>query len=406
MTPRVIAWAFYDFANTVFAMNILTLYFPLWVTVDQGGSQLAYSAALSVSILTAALIGPWVGQISDRLGRRLPFLAAFTAICAGFTAVLSQVHTLLAALFVFSLANIGYQLGSMFYDTLLPEVSRRQHMGRVSGFGVALGYVGTYAALLSSQPFVAQGGRHAAFLPTALLFALFSIPCLVFSPEPARGPQRAGAWLGLRESVGRLRTIVQEYPSAATYLVASFFILLSVNTLIVFMAIYAKKLLGFGDSELFRLFLFATAFAMASALAAGQAVDRWGAYRFLRTVVLVWTIAALGATFVLGKASLWILGPIVGMCMGATWVGARVLLIELAPPAQLGEFFGLYGLIGRAASIVGPLLWGAVTWALREQGGFALRAAVGVLFVSLAVGYWQFRRIPRAALAKSPPRRV
>jgi len=164
---QVFSWAVYDFANTIFSMNIVSMYFPLWITQDLGGRDIYYSIGLSVSTLAAGLTMPAIGVLSDQMGRRIPFLIGLTLICVAFTAGIAASTGLVAAIAMFAAANYGYQAALAPYDALLPEVSRGERVGWVSGLGVAMGYVGSIGGLYMVKPFVdAHGGpRHSSLRP-------------------------------------------------------------------------------------------------------------------------------------------------------------------------------------------------------------------------------------------------
>ena len=186
---RVIAsWAFYDFANTIFSMNVISLYFALWVTVDHGGQDILYSVALSGSMFAVAISVPFFGAISDQTGKRVFPLTILTIISVVATALIGQSSQLLVGLFLFIIANYCYQSALVFYNGMLPDVARQSNVGMISGYGVALGYMGSIAGLLLVRPFVEAGGRSAAFLPTAILFLSFSIPCFFFVKDPNPKP--------------------------------------------------------------------------------------------------------------------------------------------------------------------------------------------------------------------------
>ena len=181
------SWALYDFANTIFAMNILSLYFVLWVTEDNAGTQLSFSITLSLSMMAAAITAPLFGTISDIVGKRVLFLGIGILICAICTSLIGAVGGVGIGLAFFSLANYAYQSSNIFYDSLLDRVSTSQNRGSISGIGVGLGYLGTITGILMVSPFVDQLGREAAFIPTAILFLFFSVPCLLFVRDKQTG---------------------------------------------------------------------------------------------------------------------------------------------------------------------------------------------------------------------------
>ena len=176
----IASWAFYDFANTIFSMNVISLYFALWVIVDHGGQDILYSGALSLSMIAVAVSAPIFGVISDQTGRRRFPLVYLTIISVFATVFIGQTNQLWVGILLFIIANYCYQSALVFYNGMLPNVARRSSIGIVSGYGVSLGYLGSIVGLLIVEPFVTNGGRSAAFLPTGILFLTFAIPCFIF----------------------------------------------------------------------------------------------------------------------------------------------------------------------------------------------------------------------------------
>lgn len=388
LSLRVFSWAMYDFANTIWSMNILSLYFALWVTVDHGAPDLAYSLASSLSMLAIAFSSPMLGAISDQYGRRLPFLVFFTLACVTTTALIGVVGSLLAALLLFALANYCYQSGTIYYDAMLTTVSEQEVRGKVSGFGVSLGYAGAILGVLMVKPFVDAGGRGAAFLPSALLFLLFSLPCFLFVREPRVG--LPWSLRQLREGYIRLLSTLRQAPRYANllrFIIARFFYLDSVNTLIAFMAVYTVKVVGFSNAAVQTLLIFSTTFAVVGSLFYGWVVDHIGPKRSLTLILFQWALVFLAAAITFYPPAFYAIGALAGLTLGATWTSDRVLLTRLSPPEKLGEFFGLYGLAGRLAAVVGPLLWGLTTWWLVGWGLVSYRIAILVLLTTLVGGF-------------------
>ncbi len=390
-----LSWSLYDFANTIFSMNVVSLYFALWVTVDKGAPDLVYSVAASTSMLLIALTSPLLGAVSDQVGRRLPFLVFFTGVCVLATALIGLVNSLWLGLLFFMVANYAYQSGLIYYDSLLPAVSKPETQGRISGIGVAMGYAGAILGIVAVAPFVAAGGRSAAFLPTAVLFALFALPCFLFVKEKAKTQARGAAALfsltqWRRATSQTLRTLrhARRYEGLLRFLLARFLYTDAINTVILFMSVYAVRVAGFNDGEVQLLLIISTTFAVLGSLVYGQVVDRWGPKRSLNVVLAQWAVALLLAALSYDKTLFWLVGPIAGLSMGSTWVCDRVFLLRLSPPQHVGEFFGLYGLAGRFSSIFGPLLWGAIVFVLQGWGDGRYRVAVLSLLVLLLAGAW------------------
>jgi UMF1 family MFS transporter len=394
--PRlpVLAWALYDFANTIFAMNVLTLYFALWVTEDIGAKQSAFSLALSGSMLAVAATSPMLGAVSDRLGRRIPFLVGLVLTCVIFTSAIGQVGGLVVALLFFAIANFAYQSGNVFYDSLLPTVSQEHNRGRVSGLGVGLGYVGTIAGILMVAPFVDQWGRGAAFLPTALIFLLFAIPCFLFVKEVRTDVPWSARLIkeGYIQLYHTLRN-ARSHSNLLKFIGARFLYVDAVNTLLIFMAVYVTQVIGFTDEQVRVLLIISTSFAIVGSFLYGRVVDHIGPKKTLTIVLIQWGVVFIAAATTVYSPVFWIIGAMAGIALGGTWTADRAFLTRLAPPAQMGEFFGLYQLAGRLAAVTGPLIWAATTDGLAGLGMVRFRIAILVLLVNVVLGFIFLMRV-------------
>ncbi|MGD9153171.1 MAG: MFS transporter [Gammaproteobacteria bacterium] len=388
----VFSWSMYDFANTIFAMNVITLYFALWVAIDMRGEDLLYGSFLSFSMLLSAVTAPILGAISDRVGKRMPFLIFFTVLCCMFTALIGLINQLFVGLVLFALANYCFQTADIFYNSLLPQVSGAGKVGRVSGYGTGLGYCGTIAGLVLVSPFVIKFGRQAAFVPTGVLFLIFALPCFLFVKDNFISPKAQftdGWWVIISKSFNKIKnTIVnfKNYPGLLNFLLAIFISFNAINTTFVFMSIYTKKVIGFGDVEIISFYVISSVFAIFGAFAAGFITDRLGAKRTLLGVLVLWCIALFVGAIAFNKMIFWIIGPMVGINLGSTWTSARALAVKLAPKEMVGEVFGFYGLMGKTASILGPLVWGISVYLFGFLGIIKYRIAVLILLGFLLLG--------------------
>ena len=392
----IFSWLMYDFANTIFSMNVISLYFALWVTVDMKGEDILYSLALSGSMLLAALFSPIMGAISDRLEKRIPFLIFFTFICCVFTALIGLANKLFLGLLLFAIANFCYQIAAIFYNALLPQISAKGRIGRLSGYGTGLGYCGTIAGLLLVRPFVLKYGRQAAFIPTAIFFLLFSLPCFLFVKD-ALVSKRNKFELQIREAFKKTKETfvnIKKYPGLFNFLIAAFIALNAINTIIIFMSVYAKKVVGFTDSEIITFYIVSTVFAILGSFVTGFISDKFGSKRTLSIVLGLWCITTLLAAISFSKTVFWIVGPLAGICLGATWTSARALVVDLSPPQMVGEVFGFYGLAGKSASIIGPLIWGLCVWAFGFLGILRYRLAIFSLLLFLGLGFIILQKVP------------
>ena len=390
----VLSWALYDFANTLFAINILSLYFVLWVTVDQGASQTSFSLTLSGSMLAVALCSPMLGAVSDRYGRRIPLLMAVVLVCVVLTGAIGQVGGLIAGLALFAAANFCYQTGNVFYDSLLPTVSTEENRGRISGLGVGIGYVGTITGILMIAPFVDRWGREAAFLPTAALFLLFSIPCFLFVKEAKPEiPFNAGL---IKDGYSRLLTTLvnaRQHSNLLKFIAARFLYVDGVNTLLIFMAVYTTQVIGFSDGQVRVLLITSTTFAIVGSFFFGRMVDRVGPKRTLTVVLTLWVAVFVIAAVTFYAPVFWLVGALAGVALGGTWTADRAFLTRLAPPEQMGEFFGLYQLAGRFAAVTGPLIWGLTVDNLVGLGDWRFRIGILALLVNVGLGFLVLTRV-------------
>ncbi len=406
-------WALYDFANTIFSMNIVTLYFAVWIVTERGSSNTALSISISLSSLAVLLAAPWVGAVSDATGRRKPWVVGLTLVCVAATASLAWIAasplspgiSLALLLFTFALANTAYQLALPPYNAMLTELAPPSHQGRLSGLGTAAGYVGSIAGVLLVAPFVTgargipAGGRQASFLPTAALFLLFSLPLFLFCRDHSPRPGRVGPPVRLSGLARELVVSFREagrYPGLRRFVIASYFYQDGLGTAISFMALYAVTVLSLPPGGEIRLFVTLTIPAVVGAYLAGLACDRLGPRRTLRIVLMGWIVGLAVVASAPALSGFWAGGFLVGLSFGGIWAAERPLLLTLAPPVEAGRFFGLLSLSARAAAIVGPLVWAAIVDGLSGSLGTrtAYRIAVASLAIFMGVALWLLQGVP------------
>jgi UMF1 family MFS transporter len=434
----VASWALYDFADTIFSMNVVSRYFPLWLAADMGAPDWLFPVALSFSMACVAATSPGLGKISDASGRRKPFLISASLACALLTASLAWPRSLLWAVAIFVGANFFYNTALVFYYALLDAVSKGVSRAHVSGLGTALGYAGSISGLVLTWPYVSASVhagmpapvralvdatsveaftpgadilRANVFLPTAALYLLFALPCLLLVrdrfPSPSREPSgtrpdksdapvaRTGsiAWSRLARAPLELRAVLRELrarPTVARFMLANFFLLDAVHTVIAFMAVYATNAVGMGGDAMNRFFIVATVFAFLGSFGYGVLAHRTSARAGMHVCFANWTLGIALALAAPSEGAFWVAGPLVGMGLGGVWTVARVRLLELVQPEEAGEFFGLYVLTGKCSAIAGPALWGLTIWLL-EPFAWKYRAVLAVLLALLLAGWWILR---------------
>lgn len=382
----VLSWALYDAGNSLWPMTI-TLYVALWFIDDHNVPEVIYGTVYSSSLVVVALVSPVLGAVSDRYGRRLPFLMLFTSVAVVAMSLITVGENMTLSLFFFALAMFTFQSALLYYDALLDAVADEESRGRISGLGVAMGYTGTVVGVLLLAPFVQLGGRGWAFLPTGLLYLFLALPCFLFVKERFREPWR---WSYIIEGYRRVFQTLREarrHANVFRYLVARLFYIDAITTVTVFVATYTVKVLDFTDEMNRALFLVGAIFAVVGAFVYGRVVDWIGPKRTLVLVLAQWTVVIIAGASTVYPASFWAIGVLSGLSLGALWTADRVLLIRLSPPENLGQFFGLYNLMGKVSAVMGPFIVGATISALEDQVGInAYRIALGIVLVLLVTG--------------------
>lgn len=397
-----VAWALYDFANTIFSFAVVSGAIGLWLVDDTRFGERDGNFILSVAVVASvglnALVSPILGALSDRGGRRLPFLLVFTALCVIPTALIGQ-SPATAGVLLFIIANFAYQAALIYYDATLKTVSKPETRGRLSGIGVGIGYMGSiFVGLLLTFLVVPVEGR---FLVAAALFAIFAIPIFLFVRESGSVARiSVGDIVG---SLGQLRTSIahaREVPGLRRFLVARFFYSDAVNTVIVVMSVVTVKAMGLTDQQSIYVLLGLTVVAILASFGWGRLVDRLGSRRTLMIVLASWAVGlVLGAVSLSvpgapGLALFLIAGAILGSGLGGVQVADRVLMVRLSPPERVGEFFGLYGLVGKGSQVIGQMLYGLTLLLFFDSlGTGAYQLAVLTLLATMLIGAWILRPV-------------
>jgi UMF1 family MFS transporter len=408
------AWVFYDFSNTIFSVSILTVFFPLWVEGEVGDGAWLVNAATAVSALLVFFTAPLLGAIADLRQRRVPYLVVLTLISVLLTVLLDVAGGIVVGVALFVAADLAYQSSLVFYNALLPGVAAGRGAGKISGYGTAAGYVGTILALIFLTFFVSDAGavrsmlgplggwmetggeqNSNAFLPTAVLYLLFSLPAFFFVPDPVvRAPRPFALGAAYRDVVSTVKNL-RRYAGVGTFVMATILYMDAANTAVSNMALYGREVFEMGSIEVRNLLLFSTVFAVVGSAASGFATDRVGPKRTLLAVLFLWLVSIVIAAAAPAPSILFLAGPLVGIALGGTWTVSRVMLIALSPPEKVGEFFGLFSLAGRFSAVLGPALT-ATLLLVFGRGATAYRISIGSLAVIMALGIFFLFRVPDA----------
>jgi MFS transporter, UMF1 family len=400
--PREVwAWAMYDFANSGYTTVVITAVFNAYFVAEVAGrapwATFAWTAALAASQALIVLTAPLIGAYADARAAKKRLLAYTTAGCVLFTAGLALVGSgdLALGMALVALSSFFFGTGENLVAAFLPEIARPEALGRVSGWGWSLGYLGGLLTLGVCLAYVTyaqrQGAAASDFVPvtmliTAGLFALASLPVFLFLKEravPAGAP--AGFVSAAFSRLGETLRQARRYADLWRFLACIVFYQAGIQTVIALAAVYAQEAMGFTTRDTLVLILVVNVTAAAGAFAFGHFQDRLGHVRTLALTLVGWLVAVALAWAAHGPPLFWAAANVVGLCLGASQSASRALIGYLSPPSRTAEFFGLWGLAVKLSAIMGPLTYGAVTWATHGNHRVAILVTGGFFLIGLAI---------------------
>ncbi|MGH8687914.1 MAG: MFS transporter [Burkholderiales bacterium] len=389
---EVWAWSMYDFANSGYTTVVITAVYNAFFVAAVAGrapwATFAWTAALSVSYLAVLLTAPVAGAWADAHAAKKRLLLYTTAGCVLFTAllVLPGPGAVGWAITFIVLSNFFYASGENVIAAFLPELADSQALGRVSGWGWAFGYLGGLVSLAVSLAYITwaeHAGQPASqFVPatmviTAALFALCAVPTFMFLKERAvPQPRAGGAWSRVLETLRR----AQHFRDLRRFLVCIVFYQAGIMAVISLAAIYAQEAMHFTQQRTIVLVLVVNVTAAVGAFGFGYLQDALGHVRSMALVLVGWIVMIALAYFADDAPKFWVAANLAGLCMGSSQAAGRAIVGYLSPRTREAEFFGLWGLAVKAASIFGPLTYGAVTWIFEGNHRLGI-LAVGAYFV-------------------------
>jgi UMF1 family MFS transporter len=398
---EVFGWAMYDFANSGYTTVVITAVFAAYFVggIAKGApwAAFAWTAALSASYAVVMLSMPAIGAWADRRAAKKRVLAVATLGCVIATATLALTPSFSGAMGVavamalIIVSNTFYSYGESLTGAFLPELATAEGMGKVSGWGWSFGYVGGMLALglclayvLSAQ---AKGLPASHFVPVTMLItaAIYGgAACATFALLPERAQPRtagstAGAWQQLRATFGQARA----YRDFMQLLVCTVCYQGGVAVAITLAAIYAEQVIGFVASETMVLIFVLNIAAAVGAFGFGYVQDRVGHKISLAGTLVAWIAVCVIAAMATTKGTFWWAAAIAGLAMGSSQSAGRAMTGYLAPPRQLAEFFGLWTFATRLAGIIGPLMFGAITWAAGGNQRIAILSTAALFIAGL-----------------------
>ena len=380
---EVWAWAMYDFANSGYTTVVITAvfnaYFVAVVAQGKDWGTFAWSAALALSYFLIMVTAPAVGAYADAFGVKKKLLFITTVGCVAFTAALALVGKgdLYLAIMLVVISNYFYGSGENLIAAFLPELAQGDAMGKVSGWGWSIGFIGGLVSLGAALAYIswAQGEGQVVeqFVPitmliTAGLFALSSLPTfLILKERVVPQPHLVGRGV-VAESLARLGNTLhhaRRYHDLARFLLCLVFYQAGIQAVIALAAIYAEQAMHFGTQETIKLVLLVNITAAAGAFVFGHYQDRLGHVRAIGLTLLGWMLMIVIAYYADTPGKFWLAANIAGLCLGSSQSAGRALVGYLSPRARTAEFFGLWGLAVKLSSILGPLTYGLVSWISR-----------------------------------------
>ena len=421
---KIFSWTLFDFANTSYSIVVVTflfaVYFKKVVVEDRPIGDFYWSIATSISMIITAVISPVLGAIADHSAGKKRFLLFFSLICIIATAMLYFITTgaILAAIILFVIANVGFESGLVFYDAFLPELTAPKNYGRVSGYGFAMGYLGSFVTLAIAYPFIKVGAIRETFIMSAIFFLIFSLPLFLFLNDSRKSVERDKSYLKIGiERVSYSLKHIRENKNLMFFLLSFFFFIEGVNTVIFFSGNYASSTLNFSMNELIVFFIIVQTTAILGALVFGIISDSIGQRKALIISLFIWIFTILFAYFTSSADSaavvfiarifnagrenvmiysFYVVGLLAGSVLGATQSTSRGLMSKLTPAERKTEFFGFYSFFGKSSAIVGPLVFGLVSYFTGSQ-----RLAILTICFFFIVGLLLLRNVNEKEPASS-----
>ena len=379
---KVWAWSMYDWANSAFSTTVMAGFFPIffekyWSNPDdviQSTYQLGWANSLA-SIVIAAL-APFLGAIADRGSAKKKFLIFFCymgMVMTGGLYMVGQGQWQMAVM-VYIAASVGFMGANIFYDSFLPSVASKEKMNYVSSLGFALGYIGggllfliNVLMYLHPQWFGVADAATAiklSFLSVAVWWGIFTIPLLLFVPEPQISdslPLVRAISAGYRQ----LRitfTQIRQLKIIGMFLLAYWLYIDGVDT-IIRMSVKMGSSLGFEAGDLITALLMVQFIAFPAALGYNWFASKIGTKKAVLIAIGGYSVVTLLAYFMTVKLHFYILAALIGLFQGGVQALSRSLFTRLIPRGKEAEFFGFYNMLGKFAAVIGPIMMGWVTLA-------------------------------------------
>tara|TARA_B100001142_G_scaffold322457_1_gene370786 strand:- start:1163 stop:2419 length:1257 start_codon:yes stop_codon:yes gene_type:complete len=397
---EVLSWSLYDFANQPFTTVIVTFVYSAFFTKviadnEQVGTTM-WANAIAISAIIVAILSPILGAIADRGGYRKFFLILFTWIAAVFSILLyfPESGDVFFALSLFVIANVSFEMGTVFCNSYLPDLSNNENSGRISGFAWGLGFLGGLIALFLSFflfPDLDSVSIRKINVLVGVWFLIFSIPTFLFVKDRSKEIFSKQHLLDSFNRIGMTLKTVSKYKVISQFLVARLFFNDALVTIFALGGIYAVGTLDFTFNEVMELGIVLNIAAGLGAFLFGYLEDKIGVDKVIKLTLVFLIFATLVAIWApetdYSKELFWFSAVLIGLMVGPNQACSRSLMSQLTPKDKMNEFFGFFALTGKATSFVGPLLFGIVTSIYSQQ------IALWIVVLLFVVGFVLFNRI-------------
>ena len=396
---EVISWSLYDFANQPFTTIIVTFvygaFFTSVIASDENTGTLFWTWGIASTAIIVSILSPILGALADKGGFRKFFLILFTWICAIFSILLyfPQSGDVFFALSLFVIANISFELGSVFCNSYLQDLSEDSNIGKISGFAWGLGFVGGLLALFISFSLFELNsvGIRGINILVGVWFLIFSIPTFLFVKDRKKDKLTKKHFVDSFVSIKTTFKEVVKYKIIMKFLIARLFFNDGLITIFSLGGIYAVDTLDFTFDEVMMLGIVLNISAAIGSFVFGYLEDKIGVKKVINIslVVLVFStlLAFIAPYFKFQKEIFWIAGVLIGLMVGPNQSCSRSLMAKLTPKEKQNEFFGFFALTGKATSFLGPVLFGIITF------NFSQQVALWVVIFLFLIGLILFNKI-------------
>lgn len=398
---NVFLWTLYDFANSLVSI-VFFLYFAQWIVVDRGIPDIYFNLTFTISAVLLLLTVPLTGQLLDKHFRRISGLrisTIFTSLLYGSCAIAAVSGADTFALILFTLGLYAYLLTFTFYTPLLNDIASPEKRGKVSGFGIAANYLGQFAGLVIALPF-SNGSlslfnsteRAETLLPAVITFTLFALPMLIWFREPRKDKVTLNIKSELRNTLIETKKLFL-FPGITLFILSYFLFNDAILTASNNFPIFLEQVWGVSDNVKTYILLGILVTSGMGGLFSGMIADRFGHKRTLVFIISGWVFILPFIGLITNFTIFVIATTVMGLWFGSNWAVSRSVMSYLAPPQGHNLAYAYFGLVERASSFVGPIVWGLVVTNLISIGSDRYRFATLAITVFIVFGLITLLRV-------------